>query len=85
MNPVGKIAAPPTPEQRAKDVHEAAVGFEELLLKQILSSAQVIPGGSSGYGAMALDALVSSVARAGGLGLAPKLEHELGKVAKVGP
>ncbi len=82
MKPIEKVGPPPAPElKRAKDIHTAALGFEELLVKQILSSAEVVKGGSGGYGAMALDALTSSIVSAGGLGLAACLEHQLEKTA----
>lgn len=91
MTPIVKVPAPgasaaaaAAAEKKAKDVHETALGFEELLVKQLLSSANVVPNAKQGYGAMALDALASSITRAGGLGLAKNLEHELLRLAAPG-
>lgn len=96
MTPIVKASAPgasvaatataPTAAEiakakRAKDVHDTAVGFEELLVKQLLTSANVVPNAKQGYGGMALDALASSITRAGGLGLAANLERELSRLA----
>lgn len=99
MTPIVKVSAPgasveaagtaPSAAEiakakRQKDVHDTAVGFEELLVKQLLSSANVVPNAKQGYGAMALDALASSITHAGGLGLAKNLEHELTRLASPG-
>jgi Rod binding domain-containing protein len=61
----------------AGKLHTAAREFESILVKQLLSAAKVGGQNPSGYADMAVDALATGVEKAGGLGLARKIEETL--------
>lgn len=58
------------------DVHQVAVEFEAMLLRQLLSAAKV-GGGAGAYNDMAVDALANGINQAGGVGLARQIEAVL--------
>ena len=72
-------AAPAQPQasERTEKIHKAAQEFESLLIKQLLSAAKMGGEAKGGYGDMGLDALASGVEKAGGLGLARRLEEAI--------
>ena len=70
-------AAQPQASERADKIHRAAQEFESLLIKQLLSAAKMGGEAKGGYGDMGLDALASGVEKAGGLGLARRLEEAI--------
>jgi hypothetical protein len=72
-SPVGQ----PHPSERADKLHRAAQEFESLLVKQLLSAAKMGGEAKGGYGDMGLDALANGVEKAGGLGLARRLEEAI--------
>jgi Rod binding domain-containing protein len=63
--------------KRAAQLHTAAKAFESILVKQLLSAAKVGGQNPSGYADMAVDALATGVEKAGGLGLARRIEDTL--------
>lgn len=63
--------------KRAAKLHTAAKAFESILVKQLLSAAKVGGQNPSGYADMAVDALATGVEKAGGLGLARRIEETL--------
>jgi Rod binding domain-containing protein len=70
-------AAASTDPRRAAKLHTAARAFESILVKQLLSAAKVGGQNPSGYADMAVDALATGVEKAGGLGLARRIEETL--------
>ena len=71
---------PPSPAQVKKQagIHKAAQDFEAVFVRQLLTAAKFGGDkGSSGYGAMAVDALASGIQTSGGLGLAAAIEKSL--------
>lgn len=63
-----------------KKAADAAKGFEEIFLRQLLSAVKT--GKQSGYGGMATEALASGLSRAGGIGLAEQIEKSLAAALK---
>jgi len=66
----------------SRTVHETATQLESFLVKQLLTSSGAFKGdssvtGSTLTGELFADTLAQAVAKAGGLGLAPLLEHSL--------
>jgi hypothetical protein len=55
-------------------LHKAAQEFESLLVKQLLQASKLGGDKSSGYADMAIDAMATGVEKAGGLGLARRIE-----------
>lgn len=70
-------AAGPADPRRTAKVAKAAHEFESILVKQLLSAAKVGGANPSGYADMAVDALATGVEKAGGLGLARRIEEAL--------
>lgn len=80
----GPHAPPPaTHDKRADKLRHAASEFEGILVKQLLKAAKLgSPNGeekANGYADMAVDALASGIERAGGLGLARRIEESLSR------
>jgi hypothetical protein len=69
--------ANPADAQKAAKLHTAAKAFESILVKQLLSAAKVGGSNPTGYADMAVDALATGVEKAGGLGLAQRIEDTL--------
>lgn len=81
-----KALEPKTRE--AEKLHEAAVQFEAVFIRQLLKASRFAEDmGSSGYGGMALEALADGVTGQGGLGLAKAIEDTLlkSKLADLAP
>lgn len=70
------LTSRPTSTNAASDVHQVAVEFEALLLRQLLGAAKM-GGGAGAYNDMAVDALASGINQAGGVGLARAIEDAL--------
>ncbi|MBM4359845.1 MAG: hypothetical protein FJ096_17215 [Deltaproteobacteria bacterium] len=67
------------PDEAGK-LHDAAMQFEAVFVRQLLKAAKFGEDmGSSGHASMALEALADSVTRQGGLGLAKAIEDTLRK------
>jgi Rod binding domain-containing protein len=86
ISPVRVAPAPATnadvDPKRAEKLRTAAHEFESLLVKQLLTAAKITgEGKASGYADMAVDALTSGVQKAGGLGLAKRIEEALSPAA----
>jgi Rod binding domain-containing protein len=70
-----------TPDERK--LHQVAKEFETVMVHELLRAAKVggggeaSEGGQSAYAGMATDAFADGIARAGGLGLAEKLEQAM--------
>jgi Rod binding domain-containing protein len=63
---------------KRESVRKVAAEFEAILVRQLLASAKIGGGGSSGgYGDMAVDALATGITQSGGLGLARILENAI--------
>ncbi len=80
MHTAALDAAASDPEARKKlhQLEEAARGFEQLFVQQMLKTANFASKVSKGgYGAMAPDAMASSVTRGGGMGLAALIRDSM--------
>jgi hypothetical protein len=73
-SPTPVTAAKPE-EDKARKAAEAGRGFEAILVRQMLASANV--AGKSGYADMAVEAIADAVTSAGGLGLGRAIEDAL--------
>ena len=73
--PAGDTTAS-APGRQAADLSRVAKEFESMLVRQLLETSRVMPGGSTERG-MCTDALAQSVADRGGLGLARQIEETL--------
>lgn len=62
---------------KAEKLKQAAQEFESLLIKQLLTAAKMGGEAKGGYADMGIDALATGVEKAGGLGLARRLEQAL--------
>lgn len=81
-SPVAPLATQTPPQatdadRRVAKLHHAAQAFESILVKQMLTEAKVAGEKASGYTDMAVDALATGVEKAGGLGLARRIEESL--------
>ncbi len=71
---VAPLTHPDEAATKKAAIAHAAKEFEALMLKQLLTSAQVLGKEKGGYTGMALDALATGITDGGGIGLARKLE-----------
>ncbi len=62
---------------RTEKLHHAAKELESLFVKQLLTAAKMGGEAKGGYAEMSIDALASGVEKAGGLGLAQRIEQAL--------
>jgi Rod binding domain-containing protein len=73
--------APTKHDARTEKLRHAASEFEGILVKQLLKAAKLGASNgeekANGYADMAVDALASGIQRAGGLGLARRIEEAL--------
>lgn len=81
-NPIAPVASPALPAadadtRRTEKLKQAAHDFESLLVKQFLKASKVGGDAKGGYGDMAVDALADGIERAGGLGLAQRIQDAL--------
>ena len=82
ISPINKMAGsvPAAPQKIDPKIAHVAAQFEEVFVRQLLSSAKVggdSSGGGGGYSAMTIDALATGVTQGGGLGIAQQIEHAL--------
>jgi Rod binding domain-containing protein len=75
-SPTSQVGQPKASEH-AEKLHRAAQEFESLLIKQLLSAAKMGGQAKGGYADMGVDALATGVEKAGGLGLARRLEEAI--------
>ena len=69
-----------TPDQQAqfKKLDEAAKGFEQIFVQQLLKTANFASQlKSGGYGTMAMDAMASGITKGGGMGLSDMIRDSL--------
>ncbi len=80
------VTSPEGPDAPARELQRAAMQFERMLLRTMLSQLEksIHPGGSGSspaggslYSSMIVDALADSIANAGGIGLADKVAQNM--------
>jgi Rod binding domain-containing protein len=82
IGPISKMpgSAPVAPQKVDPKIAHVAAQFEEVFVRQLLSSAKVggdSSDGGGGYSAMTIDALATGVTQGGGLGIAQQIERAL--------
>lgn len=83
VNPValGSVnisALDPSQQQELKKLDEAAKGFEQIFVQQMLKTADFgSKVGKGGYGSMAMEAMASGVTQGGGMGLATTIRDSM--------
>jgi Rod binding domain-containing protein len=89
--PVVPISAQPVPTSASAQsahetarLHKAAQEFESLLVKQLLQASKLGGDKSTGYADMAIDAMATGVEKAGGLGLARRIEETVARSLRHG-